>query len=180
MCRPPGWPIGGSKGGDCCSRFASRLPAERSRSPPSPPLPADGQPWTVPNVHPAAGPTAVDLVELLVGPDLKWEGFAPGDYRAVRSATSDRGLALTLRGTLPAGGQPKRLPPSLRLRGAGAEYSTVETLDWRIEPDRALLTARIRATVARGPLARLVVRVPPGSDPTVVARLVAALEAKPC
>lgn len=27
---------------------------------------------------------------------------------------------------------------------------------------------------------RLVVRVPPGSDPTVVARLVAALEAKPC
>lgn len=27
---------------------------------------------------------------------------------------------------------------------------------------------------------RIVVRVPPGSDPTAVARLVAALEAKPC
>lgn len=129
------------------------------------PLPADGQPWTVPNVHPAAGSTTVDLVELLVGPDLKWEGCAPGDYRAIRTSTSDRGLALSLRGTLPAEGHPKRQSPSLRLRGAGAEFATVETLDWRIEPDRTHLTARIRAAVTRGPLARLVVRVPPGVTP---------------
>lgn len=130
------------------------------------PFPADGNEWSIPTIHPAAGVTVADQIDLLVSPDLLWEGCTPGDYRPVRSTmTSERGLAITWRGTLPKDNRTARQAPSLRLRGAAAEFSTVETLDWRIEAERTRLSVRIKATVSRGPLARFVFRVPPGAVP---------------
>lgn len=129
------------------------------------PLPTGDSPWTMPGIHIPNGSPTVDLVELLVGPELRLDGSEPGDFRPIRSASSERGYSLTFRGILPAEGTLQRRLPALRPRGVPAEFSTVETMDWRIESQRTLLTARIRAAVARGPLARLVVRVPAGATP---------------
>jgi hypothetical protein len=141
-------------------------------------FPADGQPWTPPLPRPADVPLAGDQIEFLLAPELKWDGLTPGDYRPVRASTSERGYAVGLRGALPADAAAPRRLPALRARGTAAEFATVETMDWRVEAGRTVLTARVRAAVARGPLARLTVRVPTGltplaatltpDDPTVV------------
>ncbi len=141
-------------------------------------FPADGQPWVPPLIQAPDLPLAGDQIELLLAPELRFDGLEPGDYRAVRGAATERGQTLNLRGTLPADAAAARRPPALRARGTPAEYATVETMDWRIDAGRTALTARFRATVARGPLTRLVVRMPAGltplaatltpDDPTVV------------
>jgi hypothetical protein len=141
-------------------------------------FPADGQPWTPPVPRPADAPLAGDQIELLIAPELKWEGLAPGDYRPVRASTNERGYLVGLRGALPADAAAPRRLPVLRARGTAAEFATIETMDWRIDARRTVLTARYRAAVARGPLARLTVRVPAAltpvaatltpDDPTVV------------
>jgi hypothetical protein len=130
------------------------------------PFPADGNPWPVPLVHPAHAPPATDQFELVHGPELKWEGLTPGDYRAVRAGGADRSTSLTFRGTLPADGADRKTP-IVRFRAFEADVSTSETLEWRVAPDGTRLSARIRTTVLRGPLARLILKVPPGVRPVV-------------
>jgi hypothetical protein len=123
-------------------------------------VPTAGEPWPPPLVRPVAGGLADDRIDVRVGADVHLDGWSPGDYRLLRTTTTDRQLTLVFRGTLPADAAAPRRVPALRAKAAAAEFATVEALDWRIDPQRSRLTGTFRVSVSRGPLTRLVFKIP--------------------
>jgi hypothetical protein len=126
--------------------------------------PPRGQSAPLPVIRPVNGIGSSERIELRVPPDLELERLDPADY-ALREATTaaDGSRQLVLTGTLLPGGVALayRRAPTVRLAGADAEFTTSESLDWRIEGDRVHLAARIVVRVRRGPLFRLAIRPPP-------------------
>lgn len=126
-------------------------------------LPASPDGWSCPAVRLVGGLPGEDRVDLRIDPELKFLGLTPGDYRVVLAA-ADRGYRVSLTGTLlPAGdARAERRMPSVRFRPAGVELASVEDVTWRITADRSELAAAFKLRVLRGPLTRIVVRVPAG------------------
>jgi hypothetical protein len=103
--------------------------------------------------------------DVRLAPDLRVEGWAPGDYRlADAPAAPEAARALALVGTFvgPGADAPFRRPPTVRAAAHEPEFATVERLEWDLAPDRAALVARVEVRVRRGPLFHLAVRPPPG------------------
>lgn len=115
--------------------------------------------WACPGVRATALPGA-DTIEVNVAPELKLNGWLPGDYRPVVSS-GPKGLKLQFTGTLAAADGPRR-PPTVRVRAAEPEVATDESLVWRVEPGRTRLSATVKVRVVRGPVPQLAFRTAAG------------------
>jgi hypothetical protein len=126
--------------------------------------------WVCPSLQPKEGITGTDAIEIHCARDIKIEGWTPGDYRI--SATSrDHATLLAFTGTFPASAPEDRefrRMPSLRYRSLEGEYTTSETLEWRIEPGRSMATSDMELTIVRGPLATIGIQLLGGFVPTSV------------
>jgi hypothetical protein len=84
-----------------------------------------------------------------------------GDQRLLETnVAADGTRTFVLVGSLTK--EPSRSPVVMQVAAALPEFTTDETLDWRIESGRVLLTARVEFAVKRGPLFRVEFRPPAG------------------
>jgi hypothetical protein len=126
-------------------------------------VPASGE-WRCPQVRLVGGLPGRDEVEVRIDPEVKFAGLDPGDYRVTAAGTAERGYRVSLSGGLtpPGGERTDRRPPVVRVRDAGAEYSSTEEVSWRVAAGRTDVAARFRVRVSRGPLVRIPIRLSPG------------------
>lgn len=129
--------------------------------------PVSGKAWSLPKIRVHAGISGVERTELHVDPDYEIDTFEPGDYRITESSvTADQGHRLTLIGTFPIGTGPppggERRPASLTLKRAEPRYSSIEKLDWHLQPGRLTLVGHFRITALRGPVSQIPFRIPNG------------------
>jgi hypothetical protein len=123
------------------------------------PLPAAGT--SLPAIRAVNAIGSAERVELRVPPGVVLERLDPGDYRLADSvAASDGTRTVSLVGTFASGAA--RKPPAIRAAFATAEFTTNETLEWKVDSNRIVLAARVEATVRRGPLFRIGFRLPSG------------------
>lgn len=117
--------------------------------------------WACPGVRAPAALPGADVIEVNLSPELKLDGWSAGDYRPGVTTTA-KGLKLQFIGSLAAGPDGTRRPPTARVRAAEPEIATEEALTWRVEPGRTRLSAVVKVRVVRGPLPQLVVRTAAG------------------
>ncbi|MFO0803357.1 MAG: hypothetical protein U0791_09585 [Gemmataceae bacterium] len=123
------------------------------------PLPAAFSP--LPAIRPSNAIGSAERIELRVPSGVSLERLDAGDYRiadATTAADGTRTVSLTGSFASSAG----RKPPAIRAAFVGAEFATNETLEWKIDSNRAVFTARVEATVRHGPLFRIAFRPLPG------------------
>ncbi len=110
--------------------------------------------WTPPQIRMDGASLGGDTLEVRATSDFKLEGWTPGDYRIGKASTTpDRVATLAFVPTpLVAEDRTERRPPTIRLRPVEQEFSTVESLVWRPEPDRSRLSATFAIAVRRGPI----------------------------
>jgi len=120
--------------------------------------------WTPPQIRLANGYAHSDSIEVLLAPDCKLDGWQPGDYRLGSTTTTpDHATKLEFVPTLVATeSRVDRRSPTIRLRPSDREFTTVETLDWRLEPSRTKLAMTCVATVVRGPIPSFTFQAPNG------------------
>ena len=120
--------------------------------------------WTPPQIRLAHGYVNSESVEILLAPECKLDGWQAGDYRIGSTATaSDYSTKIEFVPTLVAPeGSVDRRPPTIRIRSADGEFTTVETLDWHLEPSRTKLAVACATTVVRGPIPSFVFQAPVG------------------
>ncbi|QJW97608.1 hypothetical protein [Frigoriglobus tundricola] len=126
----------------------------------------------LPVVRPLNAVIDEEKIELRVAPGLTVESWAPGDYRLAGAAPAppfpfgagEQSRVLALVGTLlPAGSDEAfRRMPALRTAPAEADFTTLERLEWVLDPARTTLSARVTVRVRHGPLFQIAVRPPPG------------------
>ena len=110
--------------------------------------------WVPPRVRLPNSILLGDSIDVRLAAEWKLEGWQTGDYRLGTTTTgSDRSTQLEFLPALVYGAERlERQPPAIRIRPADREFSTVETLDWRLEPSRTRLTATYATRVIRGPI----------------------------
>jgi len=127
----------------------------------------------LPVVRPLNAVIDEEKIDLRVAPGLKVESWAPGDYRLTDAVAptplfpfgpGEQSRVLALVGTLlPAGSNEAfRRMPVVRTAPAEADFTTLERLEWAIDPTRTVLIARVSVRVRHGPLFQIAVRPPPG------------------
>src|SRR5205807_2434156 len=120
----------------------------------------------LPMVRPVGAVIDAERVEVRIHPELKLDDWRPGDYRLTDAAfAADQTRVLSLVGTLlpPGADEPFRRPPHVRVSGSGPDFTTSETVEWRLDGTRSTVTARIAVKVRRGPLFQLTFRTPTGA-----------------
>ena len=120
--------------------------------------------WTPPQIRLADGFTRAENIEILLAPECKLDGWQPGDYRIGSTSTApDHSTKLEFIPAFAATeGRVDRRPPTIRIRASDREFTTVETLDWRLEPGRTKVALTCVATVVRGPISSFAFRAPAG------------------
>ena len=120
--------------------------------------------WTPPQIRLADGFTRGESIEILLAPECKLDGWQPWDYRIGSTATApDHSTKLEFVPALAATeGRIDRRPPTIRIRASDREFTTVETLDWRLEPGRTKVALTCVATVVRGPIPSFAFQAPAG------------------
>ncbi|MGL4420454.1 MAG: hypothetical protein ACRCZF_07310, partial [Gemmataceae bacterium] len=127
---------------------------------------ADPEPWTVPAVRLQNGVPQSETIDVRTGPEGHLDSWSANDFRLVSStSTADRGYQLRFAGQATAVEGAPRQRPTLRATLAAPEVRTQSDLVWTIEPGRSRLEGQFDVRVLRGPLARLVLQVPPGFTP---------------
>lgn len=124
-------------------------------------VPADPSGWPCPQVRVLDGLPGADTIDVRVGTEVRFLGCDPADYR-VTAASADRGYRLAFAAAPMTAGRTERRPPILRLRHAGAEYTSNEDVTWHVTSRSTLLTARFRLRVTRGPVVQIPVEVSAG------------------
>lgn len=135
----------------------------------APPPDATDPNRSLPFVRPQNGLVGEERVHLHVGPDSKLMGWSVGDFRLDDSrAAADHSLNLAFAGSLLPNGskQTFRRPPGVAVAGAAPEFTTRESLEWRIDSGRAEITATMHVRVRRGPLFYLTLHLPNGFNLT--------------
>jgi len=126
--------------------------------------------WLVPTIRMSDAIPGSETVEIQGTPEVKLEHWQPGDFRATAS-TNKRQTTLLFTAVLLASANDDRHDrkmPTLRYKASDTEFTTEESLDWRIEPGKNSLACTIAIRVIRGPLVALTVQTQPGYVPTNV------------
>jgi hypothetical protein len=126
--------------------------------------------WLCPTIHLPGAIPGSDTIEIACAPEVKIESWQPGDFRT-GAAMADHITKLVFTGTLlPPFGEDRtdRRMPTLRYHATDSEFHSEESLLWRVEPGRNVLTAALKLTVMQGPLASLSIQMLPGYSPTSI------------
>lgn len=135
---------------------------------PDPNRPTD----SLPTIRPLNAVLNDEKLQIRVAAGLKLDSWAPGDYRLTESialpgllpGAVDSFRVLSLVGTLlpPGTDVAFRRMPSLRTVPAEVEFTTLERLEWKLDPTKSVLVASVDVRVRRGALFQLAVHLPPG------------------
>ena len=127
-------------------------------------LPATPANWIPFQIRLPNAVARADAISVQLGADWKLEGWQLGDYRLGQTAaTPYRSTRLDFIPALVTGdAKVERLPPSIRIKPLDTVFNTVETLEWRLEPNRTKLSAAFDVTAVRGPIPSFAFRAPAG------------------
>lgn len=118
----------------------------------SPPVLGDAK-WNPPQIRLPNGSMLGDAINIQIAAEYKLEGWQPGDYRIVTTATTpDRMTKLDFVRALLKDDRPELKRPTIRIRPADGDFTTVEALEWRLEPSRNKLAAVFTVRVLSGPI----------------------------
>jgi len=127
---------------------------------------------SLPTIRPLNAVLTDEKLQIRVASGLKVDAWNPGDYRLTESVslagilpgTTDSFRVLSLVGTLLAPGTDVdfRRMPSLRTVPAEVDFTTIERLEWKLDPAKSVLVASVDVRVRRGALFQLAVYLPPG------------------
>ena len=112
-----------------------------------------GVQWNPPQIRLANGLMLGDAITVQIAAEYKLEGWQPGDYRIVTTSTTpDRTTKLDFVRALSKDDRPELKRPTIRIRLADGDFTTVEALEWRLEPSRNKLAAVFTVRVLSGPI----------------------------
>lgn len=120
--------------------------------------------WSPPQIRLPNGLMLGDTINVQIAAEYKLEGWQPGDYRLMTTSTTPDRIAKLefVRAFLKADDRPELKLPTIRVRPADGDYTTVESLDWRLEPSRNKLAAVFTVRVLRGPISSFVFQASSG------------------
>jgi hypothetical protein len=122
------------------------------------------QTWTCPTIRASGELPGSETIQLTLVSPWTLERWTAGDFRLVQSEQmQNREHQLTWTSTAtPNEDRTERKRPTVQIRPRESQFQTTETLNWRLEPGRNRLTARIQVQVQRGPIPALVMQLPAG------------------
>ena len=124
------------------------------------PLTAIASEWTPPEFSCRNTALIDDRHEVTLPPGAALGGWTAGDYRAtVASGSDDRTAKISFIGSFRTGNVRQR--PIVLRRWPDVEFTSDESLDWRVEPGQQRFSATVRIKVLRGPLPALDVAFDP-------------------